>query len=252
MGGRDVKEMRALHNARYADLIGALAEAHGAILLLEENDLEFKRFKSLLEHSVNALLDIIEQNNLTIVGAEQYYEVEMPIIGKMNARIDYVLTNEEGNYLIFDFKWSEGKTYKTKIEQDDALQLAVYRAVLNKYLQNAEPDHKVVFTGYYVLPKHTLYTVCDNLKSENIEVVTAAVETPKDLMALATHSYTYRMNQLREGLIEEGEGMEMADLQYEKDTISQQLYPLKHAYNQEKLKEVSYGKKNIVLKGGLI
>ena len=53
------------------------------------------------------------------------------------------------------------------------------------------------------------------------------------------------------GLIEEGEGMELAYLQYQKDTISRQLYPLRPAYIDSALKTGSYGDKNIVLKGGL-
>lgn len=244
-----IADMKKLHDKDFEKQINLLAETQGAILLLEENELEFKRFKTLLKKSVDTLLNIIDQNNLTIVGAEQYYETDVPTIGRMNARIDYVLTDSKGNYVIFDFKWNEGTTYKKKLEQNDALQLAVYKAVMEKYLKDNDDKHNVCFMGYYALPRHTLYTVYDKLKHKNIEVVVP--ESNNDLMKLAENSYTYRMDQLKSGCIEEGEKLKLANLQYVKDTLSKQLYPLRGDYNDNTLKSTSYGDKNIVLKGGL-
>ena len=249
MGNKDVTQMRNFHATQFDTLIVELVESNGALLLLEENDLEFKRYKNLLKKSIDVLLDIIENNHLTIVGAEQYYEAEIDVIGNMNARIDYVLTDSNGDYVIIDFKWNEGKTYVKKLKEDDALQLAVYRAVLEQYLKDQKDTHKVSFTGYYVLPRHTLYTVDSALHYNNIEVVIA--DTSRDLMKLAANSYTYRMKQLKSGLIEEGEKLELANLQYHNDTLSRQLYPLRPDYNDKTIKGTSYGNKNIVLKGGL-
>lgn len=248
-GGHSVLSMRQMHNNQFDGKLNFLAETRGALLLLEENELEFKRFKSLLKKSVDILLDIIEQNRLTIVGAEQKYETEIPVIGKMNATIDYVLTDRNGDYVILDLKWNEGQTYKKILEENDALQLAVYRAVLEQHLKDTNDKHKVSFMGYYVMPRHTLYTVYETMHHGNIEVVNTEVD--RDLMKLASNSYTYRMEQLKAGIIEEGEGLELANLQYQVDTLSRQLYPLKHAYDKDANKASSYGSKNIVLKGGL-
>ena len=244
-----ISNMKKLHDADFEKQINLLAETQGAILLLEENELEFKRFKNLLKKSVDTLLDIIDQNNLTIVGAEQYYEAKVPTIGKMNARVDYVLTDSHGDYVIIDFKWNEGEYYKKKLEQNDALQLAVYKAIVEQYLKDKKDKHKVSFMGYYALPRQTLYTIYGDLKHENIKIVVP--ENNNDLMKLAKNSYTYRMKQLKSGLIEEGESMELANLQYVKDTLSEQLYPLRCDYNDATLKSTSYGGQNIVLKGGL-
>ena len=248
-GNSVIADMIKLHGTDFETQINLLAETQGAILLLEENELEFKRFKSLLKKSVGILLDIIDQNHLTIVGAEQYYEADVPVIGKMNARIDYVLTDNNGDYVIIDFKWNESTTYQKKLAQNDAFQLAVYKAVVEKYLEDNNDKHKVCFMGYYALPRHTLYTVYDNLKHINIEIVVP--DSSNDLMPLAANSYSYRMEQLKSGLIEEGESMELANLQYVKDTLSKQLYPLRGDYNDNTLKATGYGNKNIVLKGGL-
>ena len=70
-------------------------------------------------------------------------------------------------------------------------------------------------------------------------------------MVLATNSYTYRMEQLKSSLIEEGEDMEVADLQYQKDVAARSLYPLERKYREETKKAISYNSKHIVLKGGL-
>lgn len=249
-GQKNVPDMREKHLNHYDNLINDLAEAHGSILLLEENDLEFKRFKSLLKKSIDVLLNIIEENNLSIVGAEQKYEAIIPVIGKMTAKIDFVLTDSNNNYVIIDFKWNEGMTYKTRLEQNDTLQLAVYKAVVEQFLKDTGNKHTVSFMGYFVLPRHTLFTLYDILKHhDSIKVVEP--ENNNDLMQLAKNSYTYRMNQLKLGLIEEGESMELAKLQYEKDTAKENLYPLHRKYKEENLKADSYGDKNIVLKGGL-
>ena len=248
-GNNVIADMKNLHGTDFEKQINLLAETQGAILLLEENELEFKRFKNLLKNSVGILLDIIEQNNLTIVGAEQYYEADVPTIGKMNARIDFVLTDSNGDYVIIDFKWNESTTYQKKLVQNDALQLAVYKAIVEQYMEDNKDKHKVSFMGYYALPRHTLYTVYSNLKHKNIEIITP--ENSFNLMSLAANSYTYRMKQLKSGLIEEGESMELANLQYVKDTESSQLYPLRGDYNDKTLKATSYGNQNIVLKGGL-
>jgi hypothetical protein len=70
-------------------------------------------------------------------------------------------------------------------------------------------------------------------------------------MKLATNSYSYRIKQIKSGIIEEGEKLELANLQYVKDSASKQLYPLRGDYNNATLKSTSYGNQNIVLKGGL-
>ena len=244
-----ISDMCRTHSSDFEKRINFLAETQGAILLLEENDLEFKRFKSLLKKSVDVLLDIIGQNQLTIVGAEQYYAAEVPVIGKMNAYIDYVLTDCHGDYVIIDFKWNEGTRYKKKLEQNDALQLAVYKTVVEKYLQDKNDTRSVSFMGYYVLPRHTLYTIYNNLTHKNIEILVA--QNGDDLMKMAANSYSYRMEQLKSGLIEEGEKQKLANLQYAQDTLCRQLYPLSREYDNEELKATAYGNKNIVLKGGL-
>ena len=57
------------------------------------------------------------------------------------------------------------------------------------------------------------------------------------------------MQQLRQGILEEGEGLPLADLPYVATGID--LYPLEADFDKPELKARAYGDKNIVLKGGL-
>ena len=68
---------------------------------------------------------------------------------------------------------------------------------------------------------------------------------------MACNSYLYRMAQIRKGVIEDAEGMELADIQYHKDSIKMNLYPLDTVYGDESRKGLPYGTPNLILKGGL-
>ena len=59
------------------------------------------------------------------------------------------------------------------------------------------------------------------------------------------------MEQIRSGIIEDAEGMELADIQYHKDKCRLNLYPLDTVYGNENLKGSPYGSPNLIMKGGL-
>ena len=100
--------------------------------------------------------------------------------------------------------------------------------------------------------KEMSFTIHDiGLKNhENVTVV--GLESYHDVFDQACNSYRYRMDQLKTGLIEEGEGFEMLDLQYEIDTEEFNLYPLEGEYDNDGVKAMNHWGKNIILKGGLV
>ena len=73
-------------------------------------------------------------------------------------------------------------------------------------------------------------------------------EEPKDILDMAVKGYAYRWKQLREGILEEGEGLPLTDLDYAQNS---DLYALESDYDNRNLKARAYGDKNITLKGGL-
>lgn len=238
----------------------------GAQLLQPENEMECSVFKRIfVEKSVPVLVEIIEDNNLEVVGSE----VEFTSILKdssganafiFNAKIDFLLKrksegSQEYEYLIFDFKWT-GNPNKRQKELEDCkeLQLALYQKI-------AEANSKtpVVMRGYYLLKQAQLLTV-NNVLFSNDNIVIVEQKSTSDIFGQAVNSYRERIQNLKEGYIEEGE--EMKGPEFEPTQFVKLYFPNPDQYylNNDlcakskkdgmtaKTKRTSYGK-NVVLKG---
>ena len=246
----DPRKMLDLHGKDYEAILSEAMDGKGLILYLEENSLERKNFRVSLRESVRTLLDIIISNGLRIIGFEHPLNADFPNIGPVIAVIDCLLQDPgDGEYVIIDFKYNHGKTYLTKLEECRELQLAIYRKVVEKELG------PVKFVGYYAIPRRKLYTADNTLNHDAIERVHR--ETTPDLFDQAARGYVFRMDQLRHGIAEEGEDMELGQLAY---FHQPDVYPLDVKYEdkgnkkleeEKKRKARAYGDKNITLKGGL-
>ena len=242
---KNVKEMQHMHQDDFDVNVNHIIESHGILLLQENNQLDMMLFKSQLKKSVTVLLNIIDTNQLTIVGSEYQAETDIDGIGRMYAQVDLLLQKDE-KLIVFDFKWNEGSTYQKKLENNLSLQLAVYKNILEKAC-----NQDVVFCGYYILPKHKLLTHDHDILSDaNIEIVKPA--NNNDLFQQAIRSYDYRKKQLLNGVIEEAETLPLANLQYTLDSGSMNLYPLDTKYEEPNCKATPYGEPNKVLKGRLL
>ena len=244
--GKDIKLMSRTHNNDFENRILKTAQDVGAILLLDENKLEFGKIKTSLQKSVSNLLEFIDRNNLSIVAPEYEINTTLPVIGKFLAYIDLLLINNEGKYVIVDFKWSEGSHYANVLENNRILQLALYAAAVEKEL-NAQ----VINYGYYILPRYKFHTTSYTGLNDITHVNLITPKSNADVFVQACNSYTYRMDQLKQGIIEEAEGLKLADLQYAADTSALNLYPLATDYHDESVKDINRWGKNIILKGGL-
>lgn len=238
----------------------------GAQLLQPENEMERTVFKRIfIEKSVPVLVKIVEDNTLEVVGSEEEFtSILKDSSGAnafiFNAKIDFLLKrkseeSQEYEYLIFDFKWT-GNPNKRQKELEDCkeLQLALYQKI-------AEVNGKtpVVMRGYYLLKQAQLLTVNDVFKP-NDAIIIVPRKTSPEIFDQAVNSYRERIQNLKEGYIEEGEekkGPEFEPTQFVK------LYfpnPDKYYLNNDlcarskkdgmtaKAKGTSYGK-NVVLKG---
>ena len=237
----DPKAMKAMHAADGEALLDEIISGKGLILLTEANRLEEKSFRLSLKESVDAILDIITDNALEILGFEYPLTAKFKNIGPVLAKIDCLLKDPaDGKYVIFDFKYSSSLHYEHKIEQNRELQLAIYREVVEEALG------EVKFIGYYAIPRKTLYTPANTLKPN--DCIEEVAQQKMDIFTMAEKGYVYRRDQLRQGILEEGEGLELKESDYSSQS---DLYPLEKDYDDEKLKAVAYGDKNITLKGGL-
>lgn len=238
----DPKAMQQMHRDHYETLLDEVISEKGLVLCLEGNLLEEKSFRVGLKESVEILLGIILENGLVIEGFEFERTAETANIGPVFAKIDCLLKDPaDGKYVIIDFKYSGSKTYEHKIEENRELQLAVYRKVVEKTLG------EVKFIGYYAIPRKTLFTPHNVLK-DNPAIVEVEQASQADLFTMAAKGYVYRWGQLRDGILEEGEGMPLSDLVY---NLQPDVYPLEPDYDKKDLKARAFGDKNITLKGGL-
>lgn len=238
----------------------------GAKLLLPENEMERSIFKRIfIGKSVPVLVKIIEDNELEIVGSEvEYTTVLNDSAGakafKFYAKIDFLLKrkseeSKEYEYLIFDFKWTGNpKKRKDELEACKELQLALYQKIIEE--NKLKP---VVMRGYYLLKQAQLLTVNDVLKpDDNIEIV--AQTKLYDIFEQAVASYRERIQNLKDGFIEEGEEMKGSEFigtkfinHYYPDPTKYYLHNNLYATAKKdgmtaKTKNSTYGK-NSVLKG---
>ncbi len=228
-------------------------------VLLYNSKVEYDSFKLKLVQSVRTLLSIILDNKLKVFDCEHYIEVDLPdiieedgtvrSIGRFNARIDLLLQDKKDDFVVLDLKWSESSRYRTKIRNQEDLQLVLYANAL----EVAYPEHKVLGCGYYVIPqcvietRESFFCFMDHANYYDLPS-----EAYADVYAEAVRSYAYRKMQLEEGILEGGEGqkfstdgMDYLGAMYQMDI---DLYPLEPDWQDETIKASAYGNKNYILK----
>ena len=242
--GKDVAKAKAIHEEDYESRIDTCIREKGAVMYKDENRLEAKSFRAMLKPAVDSLLTFIKENDLAVEDMERPIAVNLPVIGAFTGSIDLLLKDPDGNYVVVDMKWSEGKTYNRRLESGNTLQLELYKKALET------EGHKVSAVGYFVLPQRKFLTSDTYPKASDI-VECIPGENIGVHFEMACNSYLYRMEQIRQGIIEDAEGQELANIQYHKDSISKKLYPLDTVYNDPSRKGSPYGTPNLILKGGL-
>ena len=240
----DLAKAKDIHNNNFDERVKSCIEENGLVLNLDENRLACSSYLTALKSAVTSLLKFIEDNKLTVVSMEEKIDTKFDVIGDFTGSIDLLLSNEEGDLVVVDMKWSEGKTYKERLEKGDILQLALYRKALEL------KGHNVVGVGYFVLPQRKFFTSSDSFTQSDIVELVEGINLG-DYFKLACNSYKYRMKQIEQGVIEDAEGAALADIQYHNDMHAENLYPLKTDYNDQTMKGSPYGKSNLILKGGI-
>ncbi len=236
----------------------------GAALMQAENEMECIHFKRIFtEKSIPTLVKIIQNNHLEIVGSELEFINLLKDSSKtnafiFNAIIDFLLKkkNEETNeyeYFIFDFKWTGSpKKREDELKNGKELQLAIYQKIAE--VNGFSP---VVTRGYYLLKQAQLLTTDSVLDvSDDITIIPSK---GNDIFEQAVKSYRERIQNLKDGFIEEGEemkGPEFDNTAFIKDYKSDSdIYYLNNGLGCKRdgtmkasAKNSSYGK-NEVLKG---
>ena len=212
----------------------------GAILLLPEYKIDCQQFKSILKESVSVLTSIIQKLRLKPVESEVEVNVNLDTIGAFCGSIDMVLKNDYDQLVIFDFKWSEGKSFQTKLEENKAIQLELYKQAAKKHY-----GIDIIGVAFYLFPMMTLYTT-DFPAMNNIRMVKVKTKfEDRRLYEEIQNSYDYRRGELNQGLLDECELEKIEELPYNKaSTPETPLYPLDEDKNNKKLHQGPYIKTN--------
>lgn len=191
----------------------------GAVLLQPEHHLNKERIKYKLKECVSKLATIIQENGLTVIQCEQEEELDLGLLGGvvLHGFIDMLLSDKAGNNVVFDLKWvSKKDKYKTVLEKNRALQLAIYKDMLLHH----ENHPQSVRTAYFVMPYGILYST-DDFYGSNCELITPKLQA--NIMEQLSNGYAERVREISSGVIETADNVPISKLSYAQ---SGNVYPL--------------------------
>lgn len=228
----DTAVMRVLVESEFEQRLESAIDVTGLILRLPENASALSNFRVNLKESMLSLVAIMEHLELTPVGCEvalpaEGKELSLEGIGAFGARIDLLLKNKKGEYVVFDLKWSYSKDYADKLEENTSIQLELYRQAIK-----AAEGRGVAAVGYYLMPRKQLITCdyedCFDPKT-NHKLIHRITPADTALFAQLQNSYRVRIDEIKAGRIEEGEMMDFVALEdcYYRLLEEKGLYPLK-------------------------
>ena len=211
--GGSIPSMRAMLEKGFGDRVDSAAKTKGGILFRRENRTLFAHFKETIRISIGALLNILEKSGLTPVKCEHPLEDVELDFAKIKGSVDFYAETEKHQIVVIDFKYSKGKTYIEKLEDNKSIQLEIYAEGLEKELRRP-----VVAKGYYFFPLNQLHTddLSDIFKGDEV-VVHKVMEKGVPLAQRIRNSVDYRTKQLKEGTLEMEEGAELGKIAYHND-----------------------------------
>ena len=206
-GNKSISKMRALlEESTFGKRVDKAAEERGAILLLKENRTLFRHFKETIRKSISVLLDILKASELTPVKSEESLAESVGGFD-ITGSVDFYAEKDD-EIVVIDFKYSPGKYYIEKLEEDKAIQLEIYaEGLTKKYGKN------VVAKAYYFFPVNQLHTYDNPNVFKGPGVFTHNPESGT-LSDRIWNSVTERMKQLKKGTLEMEEGAPLDKIDY--------------------------------------
>lgn len=211
---RDIECIRQKVEREFEKRLDEAIDATGLILRLPENASELRNFTRHLKESILALTDIMKKLELTPVSCEinlpeEDGKLDLPVVGDFGARIDLLLTDINGDMVVFDFKWSYSGKYEKKLADNISIQLDLYRSAVAATYK----DKNVRGVGYYLMPRKLLLT-CDFDEIEGSKLVKhVKCADSGELSEKIRNSFSYRMEELKRGHVEEAEEVDIKDNQ---------------------------------------
>lgn len=221
----------------------------GLGLLLARHVIERKALHDRLHNALSALMQILIKCDLKIEGVER--EASTPLFTTekpaLTARVDLLLRDKTDKPVIFDLKWSrKDKKYEALIRDGRDMQLRIY-----DYTISSDLRCRVAATGYFLLGRGQLLSADLPDLHGYIKHVDAPRSTD-EAMARVRVGYVRRYEELREGIIEQGEGMPVKELPYARANDPEQSWPLYTEDNKGIIKQTDpYDNAYRIFKGTL-
>ena len=143
-------------------------------------------------------------------------KVGMTLAGVIGLRVSNTAPVFLESGLYYTERGAKKDKFKTVLEKNRALQLAIYKAML----MNHENHSQSIRTAYFVMPYGKLFST-DSFYGENCELITPKLQS--DIMAQLRNGYAERVKEISEGVIETADNQPIHELTYAQ---AGNVYPL--------------------------
>lgn len=212
--GGTAADIKKQIDTRFEEVCNQKILEEGGILLQKENKADTDIFRALMKECANRLQHFIEINNMTVKACEQKHEkeelAEFSACGiNFTGSIDMVLEDSSGEPVIFDFKYSGGfKKYEEMLRENRSMQLELYNALVKHSLGRNQLNCR---RAYVLLPEVKVITPN---AFEGAHYYIRCDRSQTSLINEMKNSYLYRKNQILNGEVEDGEYIEIQNLDY--------------------------------------
>lgn len=213
----DAESIRQWVNAHLDELL----EQEGSPLLMKGKQSQKEQFRSKIVNALVTLADSLRKDGWKVKGMERSLRGDLAWI-KIRGYIDMLLERDDGKKGLLDLKWGGSWVVKALREEED-LQLALYAACLS------EKD-AVVPSGYFLLQQAQLYSRYQDEFSDSAFPEGPIDEDGRDiqwvLIERMRKTYAYRIEELKNGRIEVGDGLPLGDLDAASEMDGEELLEL--------------------------
>lgn len=173
-----------------------LLQREGIVLLMYGREPERLAFLNKVKHAAWSLVNLIQNNGWRVIQTEKPLEGMFMGDVSINGRADLVL-EKNGEIAIVDLKWSGARRRQELIRNEEDLQLVLYSKLLTD-------DDTWGHTAYFIMENGKI--IARNQLAFDEAVAVAADkdhnEANERILALIHATYSWRMNQIQQGLVE--------------------------------------------------
>jgi len=178
-----------------SDKLQTLLEQEGAVLLLPGQRSTVEGFKHKLIPAVKELHRHLQSAQIVQVESEKELSGSF-FMGELNGFIDILATRSDGQSAVLDMKWSRSKDFRSKLQDNKHLQLAIYGESVRQK------------TGKWAIPAYFIFTDTKLLALDKTFFPDAMVAPSRMqggsalLWQIAQETLKWRHAQIRNGSIE--------------------------------------------------